>query len=179
MPTTRQSNWEVFLGYLAPARGERILDVGSGNGAKAAQVLEASGGAEVYAVDPNEKRVASMKRGFPSVKGSVAGAESLPFPDSYFDKVYSTMALHHFSDLDKGLTEIVRVLKQGGSFVILDLDPHSISGRMFRFLGRVMGERMNMMNQAQLLARLESLEGVRVARSEALGSRYLVQLIRN
>ena len=179
MSATRDSNWKVFLEYLAPASGEKILDVGAGSGANAAKVLEVSGGAEVYAVDPDERRIASMKTHFPSVKGSVAGAESLPFPDSYFEKVYSTMALHHFNDPDKGLSEITRVLKKGGSFVILEVEPGSMAGRLFRFFGRLMGERMNMMSQAQLIARLGSIDGVKVTNSVSLGGRYLIRLARS
>ena len=178
MSTRSQTSWDVFLGYLAPAPGERILDVGAGNGSKAAQVLRASGGAEVYAVDPNEKRVASMKRDFPSIKGSVAGAESLPFPDSHFDKVYSTMAVHHFNDLDKGFAEIVRVLKPGGSFIILEVESNSFSGRLFKFFGRLTGEHMMIMDMDQLLTRVGKVQGLRISRSVGLGSRYLIQLTR-
>lgn len=178
MSTRSQTSWDVFLGYLAPAPGERILDVGAGNGSKAAQVLRASGGAEVYAVDPNEKRVASMKRDFPSIKGSVAGAESLPFPDSHFDKVYSTMAVHHFDDLDKGFAEIVRVLKPGGSFIILEVESNSFSGRLFKFFGRLTGEHMMIMDMDQLLTRVGKVQGLRISRSVGLGSRYLIQLTR-
>ncbi len=174
----RKSDWDAFLGYLAPAKGEVILDVGAGNGAKAAQVLQASGGAEVCAVDPSAKKIASMKRGYPALKGSVAGAESLPFPDGYFDKAYSTMALHHFGDLDRGLAEIARVLKQRGSFTILEVEPHSMVGRLFRFFGRLMGERMNIMSKDQLLARLGTSKGLKVVRSDGLGGSYLVQLSR-
>jgi len=177
LSTTHSSNWELFLEYLAPAGGEKILDLGAGYGSNADKVLKASG-AEVYAVDPDDKRVASMKAHFPSVKGSVAGAESLPFPDSYFDKVYCTMALHHFNDLDQGRAEIIRVLKQGGSFVVLEVEPSSMTGRLFRLFGKLMGEKTNMMSQAQLLARLGSVNGIKVTNSVKLGGKYLIRLAR-
>ena len=119
------SDWDGFVGMLRPRAGEKILDVGAGNGEKAAKVLEVSGGAEIYAVDPSEKKIAEAKRTHPEVKSSVAGAEKLPFDDSYFDKAYSTMALHHFADLDLSLTEVARVLKHGGSYVILEVEPGS------------------------------------------------------
>lgn len=174
-----KSNWELFSDALSPASGERILDIGAGKGSVAQRVLEASKGAEVYAVEPNEKKVAAIKRNFPAIRSSVAGAESLPFPDSYFDKAYTTMALHHFADLDKALAELTRVLKPGGSFVILEVDPGSAKGMMFRFFGRIMGEHMNLMTEEQLKARLRSAEGFRVSHSAKMGSGYLVQLIRD
>jgi len=125
---------ELFMQMLAPTGGERILDIGAGKGKVAAQVMKASGG-EVYAVEPNVKRFESMKREFPAIKSSLAGAEGLPFADSYFDKVYTTMALHHFSDLDKALREVARVLKPGGSFVVLEVEPDSGLGSLFKFSG--------------------------------------------
>jgi ubiquinone/menaquinone biosynthesis C-methylase UbiE len=162
---------------LSPSKGERILDVGAGKGKVADQVMKASGGAEVHAVDPNEKRVASLKREFPAIRSSVASAESLPFDDSYFDKVYSTMALHHFSDLDRALREVARVLKPGGSFVVLEVEPGSGLGSLFRFFGSVIGEHTGMLTREQLQGRLESV-GFRVVRSGGQGSRYVIHASR-
>jgi ubiquinone/menaquinone biosynthesis C-methylase UbiE len=168
---------ELFMQMLAPSGGERILDIGAGKGKVAAQVMEASGG-EIYAVEPNEKRFESMKREFPGIKSSLAGAESLPFADSYFDKVYTTMALHHFSDLDKALREVARVLKPGGSFVVLEVEPDSGLGSLFKFFGRLIGEHMGMLTSERLQGRLQSVGGFRVVRSEGRGSRYLIQASR-
>ncbi len=167
------------MGALAPTAGERILDVGAGKGSVAYRVLEASKGAEVYAVDPNEKKVEAIRHSFPTIRSSVAGAESLPFPDSYFDKAYTTMALHHFTDLGKALGELARVLKPGGSFIILEVDPGSAKGMMFRFFGRVMGEKMNLMTEAQLSASLGGLKELKIDRSARVGSGYLIRLTRN
>jgi len=171
-----KSDWDAFLGMLAPGPREKILDVGAGDCSKAAMVMQASNGADVYAVDPNERKIAAAKRARPQVKSSVAEAERLPFPDSHFDKAYSTMALHHFADLDRSLGEIARVLKPGGSYIILEVEPGSLVGRLFRLIGRLMGEKMRIMTEEQLLARLERTAGFKVVRSVGLGSRYLVQL---
>ena len=172
------SYWKAFLTMLAPEPGEKILDIGAGDCSKAAKVLEASAGAEVFAVDPNEKRIAAARRQRPQVKSSVASAESMPFPDSYFDKAYSTMALHHFTDLDGALCEVARVLKPGGIYVVLEVEPRSALGRLFRFFGRLMGERMQIMSQDQLLARLKQVAGLQVTSSVGFGSTYLVRLAR-
>lgn len=172
------SDWDAFLSMLAPGPGEKILDIGAGDCSKAARVLEASKGAEVYAVDPDEKRVATGARRHPQVKSSVAGAESLPFPDSHFDKAYSTMALHHFADMDKAFSEVARVLRPGGMYVILEVEPRSLLGRLFRFFGRLTGEEMQVMTQEQLLARLRQAAALQVTQSSGLGSTYLVRLDR-
>ncbi len=173
-----QSKWDYFLGALAPGSSEKILDIGAGKGSIANRVLRASNGGEVFAVDPSAKRVEAIRRDFPEIKSNVAGAESLPYPDSYFDKAYATMALHHFADLDKALAEVARVLKPGGSFVVVEVDPRSMKGALFRFLGRIGGERMNMMTVEEFSARLGAVEALKVSRSIRVGSGYLVKLVR-
>lgn len=128
-------SWEQFLEALSPSTDERILDVGGGKGAIAARVMEASKGGEVYAIDPNGRRVAAMKKEHPTLKSSVAKAESLPFSESFFGKVYTTMALHHYDDMDKALQEFARVMKHGGKLVVLEVDPQSGKGLFFRSSG--------------------------------------------
>jgi len=174
----RNSNWDLFFSTLAPAAGERILDIGAGKGSVANQVLQRSKGAEVYAVDPNQKRVASMRSNFPALKSSVAGAESLPFADGSFDKAYTTMALHHYSDLDRSLKEVARVLKPRGQFVVVEVDPASLQGRTFRFFGRLTGEHMNLMSEDQLKSRLVAEDGLNLVSSAKLRSGYLVRATR-
>ena len=172
------SSWDEFVAALTPTSGEKILDIGAGKGSVASRVLQVSKGAEVYAIDPNGKKVEAIRLNFPAIKSSVAGAESLPFPDAFFDKAYTTLALHHFTDLDRALGEIARVLRPGGSFVILEVAPGSAKGMTFRIFGRIMGEHMNLMGEEQLSARLAAAKGLKVARSTKLGSSYLIQLLR-
>jgi ubiquinone/menaquinone biosynthesis C-methylase UbiE len=170
-----KSDWDQFARLLAPAPSEKILDVGAGKCAVAARVLELSHDVEVYAVDPSEKRIARAMKVFPKVKASVAGAEKLPFPESYFDKVYTTMAVHHFADLDLALGEMARVLKKEGVFVALDVEPGSGLGMLFRSLGRLFGESMRMRTKEQFTVKLASNGAFEVLQSARLGSRYLVQ----
>ena len=179
MTSGRAREWDTFIGFLAPASGDRILDIGAGTCKNAARVFEVSKGAEVCAIDPNEKKIASARRDRPSVRSSVGVAESLSFPDAHFDKVYSTLALHHFANLDKALDEIARVLKAGGSFVVLEIEPASFSGRLFRVLGKLMGEKLTFMDKEGLEARVESGGRFRAVRSAKFGGDYLVQFSRS
>jgi len=172
------SDWKALLEMLAPQSGERILDVGAGKGELAGRISRATAGAEVFAVDPDTDRVAAIKRDHPEVKAASAGAESLPFADGYFDKVYTAMALHHYADLDRALGEIARVLKPGGSFTVLEVEPSSAKGTMFRLFGRLIGEHMTLMTEEQLSARLRKAEGLKVVGVARVGSGYLIQLTR-
>lgn len=130
--TDLESNRTEFLELLSPLPRERILDVGAGRGIVAGLVWSRAGG-EVCAVEPDWKKVAKMQKIRPQLKSYVATAESLPFRDSCFDKVYSTVALHHFANNRKAIQEIARVLKPGGLLLIVEIKPRSAQGRLLRF----------------------------------------------
>ncbi|MDA4135549.1 MAG: class I SAM-dependent methyltransferase [Thaumarchaeota archaeon] len=117
---------------MAPRPGERILDVGAGWGTLA-DLVRSEGKCEVYAVDTDKKRIARMQEAYPALKSSQANSEDLPFPDSHFDKVYSTMALHHFSDQRRAVKEFARILKPMGLLLIVEIQPSSAQGRYLRF----------------------------------------------
>ena len=126
------SDRETFFRLLSPNHEDVILDVGAGKGLVAKRVLSLGAG-EVHALEPDQKRVEAMKREMPELKSYASGAEHLPFPDSFFTKVYTTMAVHHFSSLDDALVEIARVLKPGGLLLILDVDPSYGRGKILHF----------------------------------------------
>lgn len=99
--------------WLSPRAGERILDVGCGDG-QLSQRLAASG-AEITGVDASEAMAeAARARGIAAVHAS---AEALPFPDAAFDAVFSNAALHWVRDHDALLAGVFRVLRPGGRFV--------------------------------------------------------------
>ncbi|PSB32748.1 class I SAM-dependent methyltransferase [Chlorogloea sp. CCALA 695] len=109
----------------------KILDIGCGNGI--ASYAFASLGHEVYAIDPDEsedvglgatKKLASVVSNG-SISTHQAFAESLPFADATFDIIYARQALHHFTDLRKGLSECSRVLKPKG--LLLATREHVVS----------------------------------------------------
>ena len=50
----------------------------------------------------------------------VGDSENIPFPDNTFDAITFSFGVRNFENLDKGITEILRVLKPGGKFVVLE-----------------------------------------------------------
>jgi ubiquinone/menaquinone biosynthesis C-methylase UbiE len=120
----------TFYSLLSPKKDERILDVGAGLGTVASILAESTD--DVFALEPNDERLNFMKQKHPSVKSFSATASQIPFPTSYFDKIYVLVAFHHFPDQDDALEEFRRVTKKGGLILIQELDP-SKDGKFLNF----------------------------------------------
>ena len=106
---------------LDSKKNDVILDVGAGTGVIANEIASICD--EVFALEPNNGRVDYIKRKFPQVKAFYGVSESIPFPESYFTKIYVISAFHHFSDQNAALFEFNRVLKSNGLLVIHDSEP--------------------------------------------------------
>lgn len=99
--------------WLAAQPGERILDLGCGDGQLTLKI--AATGAQVEGVDASaEMMAAACSRGVHAVQGN---AEALPHKDGTFDAVFSNAALHWVRNQDAMMREVHRVLKPGGRFV--------------------------------------------------------------
>jgi SAM-dependent methyltransferase len=99
--------------WLAPRSGERILDLGCGDGQLTARIVDS--GADVTGADADPRMVvAARARG---IQAHQAPAESLPFADASFDAVFSNAVLHWVRNQDAMMAEVRRVLKPGGRFV--------------------------------------------------------------
>jgi trans-aconitate methyltransferase len=97
---------------LAPQPGERILDLGCGDGTLTRQI--AGCGASVVGVDASAEFVdAALRTG---VDARVCDARMLSF-DGEFDAVFSNAVLHWVIDADAALSGINRALRPGGRFV--------------------------------------------------------------
>lgn len=100
------------LEWLNPQPGERILDLGCGDGQLTAKI--AAAGAEVVGVDASAEMVAgAISKG---IDARICNAEALPFT-AEFDAVFSNAALHWVRNQDAMLAGVKRALKPGGRFV--------------------------------------------------------------
>lgn len=93
--------------------GTSVLDLGSGTGAAFAQLMNY----ETTALDP-DKKMLELNIFENKVLGT---AENLPFDDNSFDNVFCSFVWRNISDTNKALSEIYRVVKPGGKFVLLDM----------------------------------------------------------
>jgi trans-aconitate methyltransferase len=100
------------LEWLAPVAGERILDLGCGDGQLTKRILAT--GASVVGLDSSPQMVAAAHElGLDVTAGD---AEAIPFEARSFDAVFSNAALHWVRNHDAMLSGVKRVLKPGGRF---------------------------------------------------------------
>jgi len=97
---------------LAPKPGERILDLGCGDGYLTARLNAL--GCDVLGVDSSAAQVEAARE--IGVKAVVLDASRLTF-DSQFDAVFSNAALHWIQDADAAIAGVWKALKPGGRFV--------------------------------------------------------------
>lgn len=101
-----------ILARLAPRPGERILDLGCGDGDLTVRLV--ASGATVIGVDASPDMVAAARaRG---VDAHVMDARALTF-DGGFDAVFSNAVLHWIPEVDAVLAGVARALRPGGRFV--------------------------------------------------------------
>ena len=108
---------DVFLDWLAPKPGLRWVDVGCGSGAFSELIVDRCQPAEVQGIDPSEGQLA-FARTRPAArlaKFQQGDAMALPFPDSSFDVATMALVIFFVPDPAKGLSEMARVLRPGGT----------------------------------------------------------------
>jgi demethylmenaquinone methyltransferase/2-methoxy-6-polyprenyl-1,4-benzoquinol methylase len=113
--------WRRFLvTRVEAAPGDRILDVATGTGAVAAELLRQKGCA-VVGVDQSPEMLAVARARLPaSVRLVQASAESLPFEDASFDGLTFTYLLRYVDDPGGTLRELARLVRGGGTIAALE-----------------------------------------------------------
>jgi SAM-dependent methyltransferase len=102
---------EAALDLLDPKLGERILDVGCGDGALTRKIVER--GADVAGVDNSPELVAAAQA--IGLEVHLMDAADMRF-DGEFDAVFSNAALHWMLDRDRVANAVFRALRNGGRF---------------------------------------------------------------
>ncbi|HEY7552839.1 MAG TPA: methyltransferase domain-containing protein [Hyphomicrobiaceae bacterium] len=116
---------------VRPRSDWQALDIATGAGHTA--VAFAPHVAHVIASDITdemleEARKLAAAKGLGNMETAVADAEALPFADARFDLVTCRIAAHHFPDVPRFVREVQRVLRDGGTFALVDnIGPDALS----------------------------------------------------
>ncbi len=105
----------ALIGLVQVEPGQRALDVGCGPGALATALADVLGPESVAAVDPSEPFVEVCRARTPGADVRVGRAEDLPFDDGEFDAALAQLVLQRLSDAPRGVDEMRRVARPGGS----------------------------------------------------------------
>lgn len=113
------------LQLVAAKNPDTVLDIATGTGDLAILMTQTKA-KEIIGLDISEgmldvgrKKIAN-KNLDSRIKMVLGDSESMPFNDNYFDAITVAFGVRNFETLEKGLADILRVLKPGGIFVILE-----------------------------------------------------------
>ena len=108
---------ERFLDWLGPGAGLSWVDIGCGNGVFTEQIVQRYAPSEIEGIDPSEGQI-KYAVGRPGARGAVfrvGDAMALPYSRERFDLATMALVLFFVPEPAKGVAEMVRVVKPGGT----------------------------------------------------------------
>jgi SAM-dependent methyltransferase len=107
---------------------DRVIEIGCGAGGLSRRLAEIVTEGEVVGIDVSEEYMKRLRRSMetddaapPNLSFRLGSAEDIPCPDDYFDLAVCTGAFSFWSEPERGLVEVRRVLKPGGKLYIVDV----------------------------------------------------------
>jgi len=171
--------WRERAADLARLRpGDRALDVATGTGDLAVELARrVAPGGEVIGSDFSQGMLERARTKAPELTWEWGNALELPYPDDSFDAATVGFGARNFSDLDRGLREMARVVRPGGRVVVLEITtpqrpPLSTFFRVWfdrivPLLGRLTGESLAYSYLPSSVRRFPAPEGLAAAMERA------------
>jgi demethylmenaquinone methyltransferase/2-methoxy-6-polyprenyl-1,4-benzoquinol methylase len=158
--------------------GGRALDVATGTGDLAVELGRRVGPeGEVIGSDFSEEMLTLARRKAPGLRFEWGNALDLPYEDGRFDAATVGFGARNFSDLDRGLAEMARVVRPGGRVVVLEITtpqrpPLSTFfqvwfDRIVPLMGRLTGESVAYSYLPSSVRRFPAPEGLAAAMARA------------
>src|SRR5664279_4986698 len=113
-----------FVDALGEAARGSVLDVACGPGILSAAIAKAARDVVAFDLTPQMLKKAAQRcseAGLGNVSFREGTANELPFADGAFDAVVTRLSVHHFEKPGRAMSEIFRVLRPGGRFVVADV----------------------------------------------------------
>lgn len=114
---------ETLIAQAGLADSRRILEIGCGTGNLIIRAKRRHPELEAVGCDPDPRALERARRKTDAVRFEQGYAERLPYADGEFDRVLSSMMLHHIADdaRNAAAKEIFRVLRPGGRLHLVDI----------------------------------------------------------
>ena len=134
---------------LSPTGDEpTLVDLGTGPGILSLEVHKLLPQARIIGVDPSGDmleiaRSNAAESGMLNYEARLGSAEEIPLEDDSVDLVFSQVSFHEWEDPAKGLSEVFRILRHGGSIVLRDFNRAWFSGwkrTLVKLLSAAVGE---------------------------------------
>ncbi|KQN93488.1 ubiquinone biosynthesis methyltransferase UbiE [Sphingomonas sp. Leaf231] len=112
-----------FVRRVKPRAHEQILDMAGGTGDIAFRLAESGAAITVADINPEMLEVGidrAQQRGLDGLVWTEANAETLTFPDRFFDAYTIAFGIRNVTDIPSALREAHRVLRRGGRFFCLE-----------------------------------------------------------
>jgi ubiquinone/menaquinone biosynthesis C-methylase UbiE len=178
MEGIRGSLTNKMIEALSLSGNEWVLDVATGTGRIARPLSKHMKAGHIVGVD---QALAMLdvghqhKQPISCYSQSAGAADALPFKSSSFDRAFVSFSLHHFGNPSGVVKEVMRVLKSGGRFVVLDpvieeaKDPVDVAleARINQVFRRTHGPEFRF-HSASSIQRLLSKAGYRIPRTNIL-----------
>jgi ubiquinone/menaquinone biosynthesis C-methylase UbiE len=158
---------EALVAQAELADSRRILEIGCGTGNLTIRAKRAYPHLEVIGSDPDPRALDRARRKAGEIRFEQGYAQRLPYADGEFDRVLSSMMLHHLDGDAKtaAAAEVFRVLRPGGSLHLVDIGgdmtaDHGLMGRLIRRSPHAAG---NLGDAIPQLLRAAGLDCIQVA----------------
>jgi demethylmenaquinone methyltransferase/2-methoxy-6-polyprenyl-1,4-benzoquinol methylase len=120
------AKWKLkILKMVAAKKPSTILDIATGTG-DLAILFATTSATEIIGLDISQgmldigKQKIEAQKLDRKIQMVLGDGENIPYPDNYFDVITVAYGVRNFEHLEKGLSEILRTLKPGGQFIILE-----------------------------------------------------------
>lgn len=130
-----EPRFRKVLEIAAKLGGERLLDIGCGDGSFTVLLKEALKAKEVFGIEIAPEVIGVLeKKGIKAYRLDI-DEQAFPFADDYFDVVYCGEIIEHLFNPDHLLKEVQRILKPGGKCIITTPNLAGWSNRLALLLG--------------------------------------------
>lgn len=119
----RNETLEQMIKFCGNVNNKNVLDLGTGTGKVLKALKEEYHNGNYYGVDLSEGMMNKIDKdlGFNLSQSKIEDLSI--FEDNFFDVVTARMVIHHSEDLNKAFSEVKRILKPGGKFIVCEGTP--------------------------------------------------------